>query len=96
MKVLWSETADEDLMGISEYTVLYHSRSQAIKYISKLELHLQRVARRPSLDRPHPPRERGIFRTKFQRHAIFFQRLDEGTIFIIRVLGERMDFDRHL
>ena len=83
-------------MQISEYTVQHFSRSQAIKYVDALELHLQRVASRPSLDRPHPPHERGIFRAKFQRHVVFFQRLDEGTLFILRILGDRMNFDRHL
>ena len=92
----YSKLADADLEGIAEYTVVNFGERQARAYREALDQSARTVANFPTMGRAYATKTGTVFlKYNVGGHALFYQPTDEG-IFIVRVLHQMMDFDRHL
>jgi len=94
MKVRVSEQADRDLRTIYKYSYRQFGDAQAEKYYSDLWECFRFLAEYPHMGRTRTEFNPPARSHHHQKHVIFYDVLDDG-IFIIRVLHERMDIERH-
>lgn len=92
-----SKKAQEDLLKIWFYTVENWSGKQAEIYYNNLIQSFEYIADNPDIaGRSYEevrPNYRGVSSGK---HIVFYRKLKNGKIRIIRILHEKMDFGRHL
>ena len=92
-----SKKAEIDLAGIWRYTVDTWSREQADKYITSLLHAMDAISNAPySMGHPYEHVRTGYRRYICRKHVVFYTIREDGSVFISRVLHEKMDFDRHL
>ena len=92
-----SRKAQEDLRKIWYYTVDTWSEKQADIYFHNLIQSLDSIADDPnSVGRSYEEVRVGYRGLRSGRHIIFYRVLKNGKARIIRILHERMDFERHL
>jgi toxin ParE1/3/4 len=90
-----SPRAQTDLEEIWDYTEERWGERQAREYVRQLQRAIETVAADPGRGRPCDDVRRGYRKYSVGAHVIFF--LPEASrIAVIRVLHQRMDFDRHL
>ena len=89
--------AEQDLAGIWRYTLENWSRKQADKYVDGLMDACGEVTEAPDKTGSSYEHVReGYRKYHYGRHVIFFKVLEDESALIVRVLHEKMDFDRHL
>lgn len=92
-----SKLAEKDLSGIWRYTLDTWSREQADKYVTGLLKAMEDISKAPaSVGRPYEHVRTGYRKFLWGKHVIFYKISGDGSVFISRVLHEKMDFDRHL
>jgi len=84
-KPVFTRKAAADLNDIWDYTYDTWSAEQANTYYNNLLADCSKVADKPENLGRH-----------YGKHIIFFRKLQDGRVRIIRILHERMDFKRHL
>mgnify|MGYP003580679656 CR=1 FL=1 len=89
-----SKRAYPDIVGIGDYTIERFGIEQARRYRDRLEDAFQALADHPNRGRPADDVAPGLRRWNYQSHVVFF-RLEARGILIVRVLHQRMDFERH-
>lgn len=90
-----SPRARADIEEIWKYTVKRWNLEQAERYIRMIQAEIERVASDPSRGRPcHEIRE-GYRKSPAGSHTLFYRVTDRG-VDIVRILHQRMDFERHL
>ena len=89
-----SKRAFADIVGIGEYTIERFGIEQARRYRDRLEDALQTLADNPERGRAADDIAPGLRRSNYQSHAVFY-RLEARGVLIVRVLHQRMDFERH-
>lgn len=95
-KVRFSRLAQFDLKEIYKYGSRRWGPDQAEQYDRDLRSSATTVSLFPNLGRSYSTKNGQDFRRyNSGRHVIFYRDEDDG-IFIIRLLHDRMDFDRHL
>ena len=91
-----SNLADQDLLEIFQYSITEFGLVKAHEYKSKIIIGLERAASQPSIGRVHTSEKGERFRRiDIRRHAVFYRSTDSG-IFVVRILHQMIDFDRHL
>jgi toxin ParE1/3/4 len=90
-----SQLADADIVSIAEYTVKAFGIEQARRYRDGLESSFRMLANHPMRGRSAAQLAPRLRRWNYEAHAIFYVP-DEQGVFIVRVLHQRMDFERHL
>lgn len=91
-----SKAAQLDLSDIADYTIEQFGIRQSRIYKDGLISCFEDLAIKPELGRVYfLDSSKELLRYRFKSHLIFYQETNDG-IFIIRVLGGRMDFIRHL
>jgi len=90
-----SKKAERDLINIAKYTIQNFGEQQSSKYKSELSNCLNRLSKNPHLGRSAAEFYPNLKRYNFKAHSIFYEQADYG-IFIVRVLGQKMDFKSHL
>lgn len=90
-----SGRAQFDLIGIYKYGIKYFGQSQATEYLSELENFFLELANRQELARDASTISNNLKFYKFRAHVIFYVFDDDKEIFVIRVLGKRMNFIEH-
>jgi plasmid stabilization system protein ParE len=87
-RVRYTRQAEADLDSIGEYTLTRFGPRQYDLYMDGLEEHCRRVAETPVLGRPYrrPPYEW----SRYVSHVVYFRRMDEGGIVVVRILGKGM------
>lgn len=96
-RYILSKQAEKDLRGIWRYTVETWSRSQADKYIAGLLKACSEISEAPAfMGRSYEHVRSGYRKYPWGKHIIFYMIQHDGTVFVSRVLHERMDFDRYL
>jgi len=93
-KYILTREADLDLDGIWEYSYKQWGKTQANKYLNKLEEHFFMLAENPYLGKRRYEFAGSPMSFHCERHVIFYRIAEEG-IEIIRVLHDSMDFPRH-
>lgn len=88
-----SEPAQRDFRDILSYTLQTWGEEQLAEYARKLDGALRAIAENPQLGRP----KHGMMVYPVGRHLIFYQ-VEEAapTVYVVRILHERMDASRHL
>ena len=91
-----SKEAVEDLDSIWLYTLETWSEDQADFYYHELVKACQDIANRPTyLDKEYQEIMPGLYGHHIYKHLIFYILVEDG-VEIVRILHERMDFERHL
>jgi toxin ParE1/3/4 len=87
--------AQDDLDEIWDYTADGWGLDQAETYIRQLWKDIQTVADRPSLGRECSEVRPGYRKYPSGSHVVFYRLTDDG-IDVVRILHERMDYERHI
>ena len=91
-----SNEAVEDLDSIWLYTLETWSEDQADFYYHELLKACQDIALHPTyLDKEYKEIMPGLYGHRLYKHLIFYILVEDG-VEIVRILHERMDFERHL
>ncbi len=90
-----SPKAKSDLSDIWDYTLAEWGIDQAEKYVRKLWAAMQTQARDPSTSTEISDVRKGYRKLRSGSHVIFFKLAGDG-IDVVRILHQRMDFERHL
>ncbi len=91
-----SPRAQYDLVGIYKYGIKFFGPEQATKHLLNLEDFLEELARRPELAKDASTISGSLKYYSYKAHVIFYQYDDVDEIFIVRVMGKRMNFIKHL
>ncbi|WP_421824553.1 type II toxin-antitoxin system RelE/ParE family toxin [Flagellimonas oceanensis] len=95
-KYVISAKARSDLKAIAKYTIEKFGEGQSLKYAQGFKTILADLASNPELGRRYVAvKDKMLSRYRFKAHVIFYY-VENGKIFIVRVLGGRMDFPKHL
>ncbi|MCG8595366.1 MAG: type II toxin-antitoxin system RelE/ParE family toxin [Kiloniellales bacterium] len=90
-----SNKADADLTHLYEDGVVRFGLEQADRYLDGLIERFCLLAERPMIGKSAEEFAPMLRRFPYQRHVVFYLPRDDG-ILIVRVLGDEMDFERHL
>lgn len=94
-QVTLSPKAKADLSDIWDYTLAEWGISQAEKYVRELWAAIQKQASDSSASVDISDVRKGYLKSKSGSHVIFFTLTADG-INVVRILHQRMDFERHL
>lgn len=101
--VLFHPIADGDQDEIYRWTVANWGEGKAADYITGLHAHLERLAQLPGLWRPLSRRltvliktDEPIYVSRYRMHYVFFRRLHDGRLGVLRLIDVRRDFPRKL
>src|ERR1700761_470293 len=87
--------AQADVEDIWDYTVDRWGVDQAETYTRQLWKDIEAVAKRPSLGRACPEVRQGYRQYPSGSHVLFYRPAADG-IDVVRILHERMDYERHI
>src|SRR5690242_3405887 len=88
--------AQADLDEIWDYTADRWSFDQAEIYIRQLWKAIETVADRPTLGKECAEVRRGYRKYAAGSHVLLYRLIPSGGIDIVRILHERMDYERHI
>ncbi|HEX4644322.1 MAG TPA: type II toxin-antitoxin system RelE/ParE family toxin [Verrucomicrobiae bacterium] len=88
-----SQQAKKDFRDILSYTLAAWRESQLAKYRASINDALHVILHNPSAGRPSVKPALKVL--PVEHHRIFYRTI-EGTIYVVRILHERMDTSRHL
>ena len=88
--------AEADFNDIGAYTQETWGHNQAIHYLTKLDETFRVLAAMPDLGKNRDDLRPNLKSYPCNRHMIFFRRNGQGDVEILRILHQRMDFERHL
>ena len=87
--------AKADLDEIWDYTSERWDAAQAERYILQIKAAIESIASDPSRGRPCDDIRPGYLRYPIGSHILFYRLTGQG-VDVVRILHQRMDFDRHL
>ena len=90
-----SPRAKLDLSEIWDYTLLEWGADQAEKYVRELWATMLTAASDPSRSVAIGEIRKDYRKSRYGSHVIFFKETGNG-IDVVRILHQKMDFDRHL
>lgn len=90
-----SPRAQIDLEEIWDYTSLRWSEPQAERYIRSIWIAIELIASDPSRARACDDVRPGYRKYFIGAHVLFIREI-EGGVNVVRILHQRMDFERHL
>ncbi|NER13185.1 type II toxin-antitoxin system RelE/ParE family toxin [Leptobacterium flavescens] len=91
-----SGAAASDIAGIFRFGIRKFGLGMADKYLDELEALFKELPDRPELAGDASVFAHNLKYYRYKAHVLFYIMEEPGRIFIIRVLGKRMDFIRHL
>ena len=95
-KVRYSNKAVEDLSSIWKYTYSEWSESEADEYYSMLVSACNRLlGTSVVMNRCYDEISDDLYGVRSGHHIIFYKNIDDGDVFIVRTLHEKMDLKRH-
>ena len=90
-----SGEADIDIEDIAEASLQQWGLARAEKYILGLHEAFQTLAEFPDLGRDASDIRPNYRKIETASHSVFYRKMQDGVL-IVRVLHQRMDFERHL
>ncbi len=93
--IVLSPRAKLDLSEIWDYTFSQWGADQAEKYVRELWSAIENAAGDPTKSVDIDDVRRGYRKSRAGSHVIFFKFTDDG-LDVVRILHQRMDFERHL
>lgn len=88
--------AREDIKEIGRYTQRIWGVAQRDLYLRGLAGLFERLQAGVISGRARPEIRQGLLCYPYNRHLVFFRREAHGGVIVLRVLHERMDFERYL
>ena len=95
-RVILSPKAKVDLSQIWDYTYDEWGEEQAEKYIRELWVAVEEQSRDLTKSVNISDVRQGYRKVRSGSHVIFFKVTKGGILDVVRILHQRMDFDRHL
>ena len=96
-KIRLSRKAIADLDGIWDYTVDTWSEDQAVIYYRQIYTTIQGLNNLLAfLERGYDVIKPGLFGFKVGNLIVFYKKHQDGSIWVDRILHEKMDYQRHL
>ena len=96
-KIRLSRKAIADLDSIWDYTVETWSEEQAVIYYRQIYSAIQGLNSLPAfLEIDYAIIKPGLLGFKVGRHIVFYRKHQDGSIWVDRILHEKMDYQRHL
>lgn len=90
-----SSKADSDIDDIVDYTLEVWGEAQTYDYVVELIHTLQSLSKQPEIGRSAAEFAAPLKKYNFKAHTIFYEPTKKG-IFIVRILGQRQNFEQHL
>jgi toxin ParE1/3/4 len=90
-----SPRARDDLDGNWTYTARRWGADQAERYLRRIAEAVELIAETPALGRTCDHVREGYRKYPVGSHVLFYRAIDDG-VDVVRILHQRMDFDRHL
>jgi toxin ParE1/3/4 len=90
-----SRRAKADIRGIWAYTSDYWGREQAEIYLGLIEAAVEAITDDPKPGRPCNEVRQGYRKHLVGSHVLFY-RMKGKTVFVVRILHQRMNVERHL
>jgi len=84
-----------DMVGIYKRGIKYFGVNQAVKYQYELEDIFYELSKRPEIARDGSTLKNNLKFFRYKGHYVFYEFEKKSEIFIIRVLGKRMNFIEH-
>lgn len=91
-----SGAASNDVIAIYKFGIKHFGHTPAKHYLKDLEAFLTELSNRPELARSASAFAENLCYYRYKSHVVFYQFNGENEILVIRILGKRMDFIRHL
>lgn len=91
-----STRAQFDIVGIYKHGIKYFGSVQALDYLTQLERFLEELSERPELARDASSLANALKFYNFKGHVVYYSFDDDDEIYVVRVLGKRMNFEEHL
>ena len=88
--------AEDDIDGIGLYSFKNWGLKRAESYLKNLDACFESLRDCHRLDRTRDDIKPGLLSRSCQKHVIFFTRDASGRVVILRILGQSMEFQRHL
>lgn len=88
--------ARKDIKDIGRYTQKNWGVNQRNQYLGTLDKMINDLLENHRLDKRRDQIKAGLLSCSCQEHMIFFRRDAAGNVIVLRVLGQSMDFGRHL
>jgi toxin ParE1/3/4 len=95
-KLILRQKAIDDLTDIWDYTALAWSENQADKYHKMIKTACKEIATDFEVGRSYNEINDGLFGYRVGKHIIFYQKVPNDEIEVIRILHERMDLKNRL
>jgi toxin ParE1/3/4 len=90
----FSRRAKVDISGIWQYTADHWGMEQAGLYLELVDAAIDAIDGDPKLGRPCNDIRRGYRKYLVGSHVVFY-RMKDREVFVVRVLHQRMDPERH-
>ena len=94
--VVLSPKAKADLSDVWDYTYSEWGVDQAEKYIRELWVTVQEQTRDLTKSVDIGDVRKGYRKVRSGSHVIFFKVTRDGVVVVVRILHQKMDFDRHI
>jgi plasmid stabilization system protein ParE len=92
-----TQIANEDFEDILHYTLTEYGELQMEKYADKILNSFQSIKTQPFLGKQALINGKGHFIHFVGKHTVFYKvNINESSIFIIRILHQKMNFIKHL
>ena len=91
VKYLLTKKAVEDLTKIWNYTFDQWSEQQADNYYEMLISNFKEISHNPRIGKKYDGIKSDLLGLRSNKHIIFFKKIDEDTVEIIRILHGNMD-----
>lgn len=95
-EIIFSPKAKADFSDIWDYTCAEWDADQAEKYVRELWATMQEQAQDLTKSADIADVRKGYRKVRSGSHVIFFKVPKSGVVDVVRILHQKMDFDRHL
>jgi toxin ParE1/3/4 len=90
-----SPRARADLEEIWNYSAAHWGDAQAEAYVRQIQAAIEKVAADPRRGRACDDIRDGYYKASVGSHVLFYRRIENG-VDVVRILHQKMDFNRHL
>jgi toxin ParE1/3/4 len=96
VNVILRQEAIDDLTDIWEYTLQEWSENQADKYFETIKFACKEIGKNPNIGKVYTEISKNLLGLKSGKHIIFYHKISEDEIEVIRILHERMDLKNRI
>lgn len=95
-KVIFRQEAINDLNSIWDYTFERRPEKQADKYYATIKMTCNGIGENPDIGKDYEEISGNLLGLKSEKHIIFYKKISDGKIEIIRILHEIVDLKNRI